>query len=78
VQGTMSSTREVYLEERNALIREDRALRLDSVREHLTPSEIKADQVVRRIRAAEAKSIWSADHDLVPHPFPGMEFLTGG
>jgi adenosine deaminase CECR1 len=69
---------EVYLEERNALIREDRAMRLDSSRDHLTPSEIKADQVVRKIRAAEAKSIWGADYDSVPHPFPGMEFLTGG
>jgi adenosine deaminase CECR1 len=53
-------------------------MRLDSARDHLTSSEIKADQVVRKIRAAEAKSIWGADYDSVPHPFPGMEFLTGG
>jgi adenosine deaminase CECR1 len=39
--------------------------------------ESEADQIVRRVRADEAVSVWSVQQDEVPHPFPGMEFLTG-
>ncbi|EEB91591.1 hypothetical protein MPER_10026, partial [Moniliophthora perniciosa FA553] len=30
-----------------------------------------------KIRDLEANSIWIADYSSIPHPFPGMEFLTG-
>lgn len=67
-----------YQAERAALIREDRSLRVDHARAgSYTSAEIKADKIVREIRAAEASSIWSAEYESIPHPFPGMEFLTG-
>ncbi len=69
---------EDYLKSRDALITEDRSLRRDhqaaSIRSSL---EIKADEIVRKIRAEEASTIWKEDHPEIPHPFPGMEFLTG-
>ena len=65
-----------YQAERNALIEADRALRVDHVRPS-TSLERQADQIVRRIRAGDAESVWSVQQDEVPHPFPGMEFLTG-
>ncbi|KIJ69088.1 hypothetical protein HYDPIDRAFT_23945 [Hydnomerulius pinastri MD-312] len=68
---------EEYQTKREELIKEDRALRADHAREQATELEIKADRIVRSIRADEAKSVWEADHDDVPHTFPGMEFLTG-
>ncbi|KIJ69089.1 hypothetical protein HYDPIDRAFT_79661 [Hydnomerulius pinastri MD-312] len=67
-----------YLQRRAELINEDRALRVDYARAAtVTPTELKADEVVRAIRAKEATTIWGDEHDDVPHPFPGMEFLTG-
>jgi adenosine deaminase CECR1 len=74
---TMQANLELYQAERIDLIQKDRALRIDYARTNLTSSEAKADQIVRSIRAAEASSIWSVEHDSIPHPFPGMEFLTG-
>lgn len=63
---------------RVALIGEDRFLRRDYTwAGSLTSAEMKADKIVREIRAAEATSTWNADYDSIPHPFPGMEFLTG-
>ncbi|GLB42927.1 putative adenosine [Lyophyllum shimeji] len=64
-----------YEEARAALIDEDRALRRD--RSQRTPEEARADQLIRDIRAAEASTIWKQEHPSIPHPFPGMEFLTG-
>lgn len=61
---------------RQALIQEDRALRADN-RESFTELEISADQAIRELRAKEAKSLWANEHPSIPHPFPGMEFLTG-
>lgn len=72
----MSSLSEHYQTERDALIEADRALRVD----HIRPSTIlerQADQIARRVRAHDAESVWSVQQDEVPHPFPGMEFLTG-
>ncbi|KAJ7632900.1 hypothetical protein FB45DRAFT_913828 [Roridomyces roridus] len=65
-----------YMEQRTALINHDRSLRPDHSR---TPTEVeaRADKIVRELRAAEAVSVWGAEHEGVPHPFPGMEFLTG-
>ena len=66
-----------YLQRREKLIAEDRALRVDRVRTNYTAAELKADEVVRAIRAREAVSVWGVEHEDVPHPYPGMEFLNG-
>jgi hypothetical protein len=66
-----------YLLRRDKLIAEDRALRIDRVRANYSAAELKADQVVRSIRAKENISVWGVDHEHVPHPYPGMEFLNG-
>ncbi|KAG6837260.1 hypothetical protein H0H93_012265 [Arthromyces matolae] len=60
---------------RAALIHDDRALRRDC--KELSDAEARADEIVRRIRTSEASTIWTQEHTLIPHPFPGMEFLTG-
>ncbi|KAL4266131.1 metallo-dependent hydrolases superfamily protein [Pleurotus pulmonarius] len=72
----MADILQQYAKAREALIAEDRRLRRDSSRES-SEVELKADKVVRDIRAAEAVSVWWAEHPDIPHPFPGMEFLTG-
>ncbi|KAG2147217.1 Metallo-dependent hydrolase [Suillus cothurnatus] len=64
-----------YLQRRDELIAEDRALRIDHVRANYSVAELKADEVVRTIRAKEEVSVWAVDHENVPHPYPGMEFL---
>lgn len=66
-----------YEADRRELILQDRALRADHVRDDLSQAEINADAALRNIRAAEAATIWSAEYPTIPHPFPGMEFLTG-
>jgi len=69
---------EEYLSSRAKLINEERSLRRDySYITNLTPEEKDAETVVRMIRAEEAKTIWSGEHEEIPHLFPGMEFLTG-
>jgi adenosine deaminase CECR1 len=68
---------DLYLEQRTQLIREDRALRVDATKlEQLTPAETQAEHIVRKIRKEENISVWGGEHDDIPHPFPGMEFLT--
>ena len=68
-----------YDSQRASLINEDRSLRREfSVYTSLkSDKEVEADRIVRKIRALEAETIWKDDHPNVPHPFPGMEFLTG-
>lgn len=66
-----------YEAERNLLISQDRAWRADKCRGPLTDVEITADAAMRKLRAAEAESVWGAEHLNVPHVFPGMEFLSG-
>lgn len=67
-----------YLQNRVNLINEDRALRIDrDITKQFSSAELRADRVVRAIRAKEAETVWGVEHDDVPHPFPGMEFLTG-
>jgi len=68
-----------YDSQRASLIDEDRSLRREfSVYTSLkSDKEVEADRIVRKIRALEAETIWKDDHPNVPHPFPGMEFLTG-
>ncbi|KAG8971485.1 hypothetical protein FRC05_011058 [Tulasnella sp. 425] len=70
-----------YQEARQALITEDRSLRLDSQSQYLNalgPAEIlqQADGIIRKIRATEAESVWCKETERIPHIFPGMEFLT--
>lgn len=66
-----------YEAKRSELILADRALRADHKRGPLSELEALADQVVRDVRAVEAASIWTREYEDIPHPFPGMEFLTG-
>lgn len=67
-----------YLNERSALIQEDRSLRRDRIRyAQATDDEKKADTYVRAIRSVEAKSVWGIPHDNTSNVYPGMEFLTG-
>ena len=73
----MSAVQE-YDQRRAALIKADRALRIDYI--SLPPTEYPehhADKLIRQIRAEEAVKIWGVEHDGVPHPYPGMEFLLG-
>ncbi|KZT07988.1 adenosine deaminase-related growth [Laetiporus sulphureus 93-53] len=77
---------ETYWKQREQLIREDRAQRVDTARiQSLTELEKRADRIVRDVRSAEAKSIWAMDsqsifdynpEDATPNVFPGMAFLT--
>ena len=73
----MSTSFEEYQAERTLLIESDYALRRDRALPSLSGREFSADKLLRRIRAREAESIWTADYESIPHPFPGMEFLTG-
>jgi len=68
-----------YESQRASLIDEDRSLRREfSVYASLkSDKEVEADRIVRKIRALEAETIWKDDYPNIPHPFPGMEFLTG-
>ncbi|KAF5389871.1 hypothetical protein D9757_003578 [Collybiopsis confluens] len=66
-----------YQTRRQDLILADRALRADHKTGQLSELEAQADKVIRDLRAAEAESIWSREYEGIPHPFPGMEFLTG-
>jgi adenosine deaminase CECR1 len=43
----------------------------------MTATEKKAEEIVRRLRKEEEDTIWSVPYEDIPHPFPGMEFLTG-
>ncbi|TFY61302.1 hypothetical protein EVJ58_g4596 [Rhodofomes roseus] len=80
----MDATQE-YLQRRDQLVREDRALRVDASRlASLTDVEAKAEAVVRATRAVEADSVWGTGKsifdynpiDSTPNVFPGMAFLT--
>lgn len=67
-----------YHKRRAALIDEDRSLRREYIHaKSRSGVEAKADAIVRQIRQTEAETIWQEDNPSIPHPFPGMEFLTG-
>ncbi|KAI0672700.1 Metallo-dependent hydrolase [Trametes maxima] len=73
---------EDYLSRRRDLIAQDRSLRADHFAcRTASEDERKADEILRRLRASETQSIWSAQNP-VKHThgsqqlFPGMEFLT--
>jgi len=67
-----------YQAQRASLIDNDRSLRRENLTAHLrSDKELEADRIVRKIRALEAETIWKEEHPSIPHPFPGMEFLTG-
>ncbi|KAJ7087816.1 hypothetical protein C8R44DRAFT_27840 [Mycena epipterygia] len=65
-----------YKEQRAALINLDRSLRPDHSSK-ISAAEARADEIIRQLRSSEAQSIWGTEHEGIPHPFPGMEFLTG-
>lgn len=66
------------MKHRDVLIEEDRSLRREYMTARLrSPLEVKADEIVRKLRAKEAETIWKEEHPEILHPFPGMEFLTG-
>jgi adenosine deaminase CECR1 len=67
-----------YLQKREALIAQDRSLRVDA-RFNFESGDVrqKADEVVRRIELVEGENVWNQQHEGVSHSFPGMEFLTG-
>lgn len=69
-----------YQSQRSSLINDDRSLRREYLPSNLkliSVKEAEADRIVRRIRSQEAETIWREENTSVPHPFPGMEFLTG-
>ena len=66
-----------HLDEREKLIKQDRALRVDAAKSGvLTSTESAADEIVRAMRAREAVSVWGVEQEGIENPFPGMEFLT--
>lgn len=66
-----------YLANRDSLIKQDRAFRVDAAKlGNLSETEAAAEQIVRAMKAEEADSVWRAEHEGVEHPFPGMGFLT--
>ncbi|KIJ35772.1 hypothetical protein M422DRAFT_34557 [Sphaerobolus stellatus SS14] len=68
---------DAYWASRASLIAEERSLRRDTAYiANLTESEKKAEEIIRKIRAREAKTVWSVEHEEIPALFPGMEFLT--
>ncbi|KAJ4487708.1 hypothetical protein J3R30DRAFT_3430448 [Lentinula aciculospora] len=71
------STIAEYEASRKELILADRAQRADYKKGQLSELEALADKVIRQVRVAEAASVWSQEYEGIPHPFPGMEFLTG-
>jgi adenosine deaminase CECR1 len=74
----MLSTTSHYKAQRAALINEDRSLRREFLQTNFySDKEREADKILRAIRASEAATIWNEEHISIPHPFPGMEFLTG-
>ena len=70
-----------YIRERQRLIAEDRGRRVDALAlAQATNVERQADEIVRRIRTKENKTVWGPDAPTIPgsmHVFPGMGFLTG-
>ncbi|TBU35454.1 Metallo-dependent hydrolase [Dichomitus squalens] len=69
---------EEYLAKRQNLIQEDRARRVDQNAVHRSsPDEIRADELIRRIRKEEGETIWGKQQlHGSEQLFPGMEFLT--
>ena len=69
---------EAYHKQREDLIRQDRALRVDS-RITVAADDVRkrAENIVSKVEIAEGKAIWEKSHEGIPHVFPGMEFLTG-
>lgn len=67
-----------YLDARRKLIAEDRSLRRDcALLQSASEDELRAEELIKNIKAAEDKSIWSVEHEGVTNTFAGMEFLSG-
>lgn len=80
---TVTENMDDYLTQRQQLIADDRALRIDhAAQRDISEEERRADNILRHIRSSEAESVWSATQPLKhlhgsQQLFPGMEFLTG-
>ena len=71
------SEHNAYLLARARLIEEERSQRCDvPYIQDATDAEKKASAIVQAIKAEEAKSIWSVDHEGITNTFPGMQFLS--
>ena len=69
---------DAYLVARTRLITSERSLRCDTAYlRNASKDELHAEGIIRTIRAEEAQSIWSVEHEGIPNTFPGMEFLSG-
>lgn len=69
---------EAYMSDRADLLSKERARRRDfTYKANFSSIEKQAEAVIRRLRTEEANTIWNANHEDIPHVFPGMEFLTG-
>ena len=69
---------DTYQRSRSSLISEERSLRRDvEWISRATPNELRADAIIRGLRAKEASSVWGKEHPDLPNLYPGMEFLTG-
>lgn len=66
---------EEYNTKRRALISKERAVRFDSKAiANATPQELRAAEIVNKLRAREAQEIWSSSTEKLM--YPGMEFLV--
>lgn len=80
---TITADMDDYHTQRQQLIADDRALRIDHAAHREIPEEERrADKILRHIRSSEAESVWSAKQSPKhfhgsQQLFPGMEFLTG-
>ncbi|KZS88375.1 adenosine deaminase-related growth [Sistotremastrum niveocremeum HHB9708] len=75
--SAQSESLDAYLKARRELIAEDRGLRSDGAAiAHMSGLEELAEQNIRALRKKEIDNVWKAEHDAIPHVFPGMEFLT--
>ncbi|KAF8590054.1 adenosine deaminase-related growth [Ramaria rubella] len=68
---------DAYMTSRAELLATERSLRRDfAYKANISASEERAEAIIRRLRLEEANTIWGDKHEDIPHPFPGMEFLT--
>ena len=57
---------------------EDHSLRHDTTfLRAASEDELRAEELIRKIRAEEDKSLWSIEHEGISSTFAGMEFLSG-
>ncbi|KAH8830031.1 hypothetical protein DL96DRAFT_1783257, partial [Flagelloscypha sp. PMI_526] len=65
-----------YHQHRSELVARDYALRVDRRNPSFSEQERTADSIVRKIRAHEAKTVWSVERPETATPWSGASFLT--